>query len=128
MLVVFLRELEYYRGIIILPTNRVRDIDDSVASRIHQPLRYKPVGYAVREGIWEGFLTKANTSAGLPIIHMGDLVLLARKDLYGRQVSCLLECRCIVPITILYWIKLRTPFPQPISWRLGEAQMWSWLI
>ena len=33
---VFLRELEYYQGIMFLTTNRVKQIDDAIASRIHQ--------------------------------------------------------------------------------------------
>jgi hypothetical protein len=37
---VFLRELEYYQGIIFPTTNRVKQIDDAIASRVHLPLRY----------------------------------------------------------------------------------------
>lgn len=36
---VFLRELEYYQGIMFLTTNRVKQIDDAIASRIHLPLK-----------------------------------------------------------------------------------------
>ena len=36
---VFLRKLEYYQGIMLLTTNRVRDFDDAIQSRIHLALR-----------------------------------------------------------------------------------------
>ena len=49
---VFLRELEYYQGIMFLTTNRVNQIDDAIASRIHLPLKYKSLGLDARRGIW----------------------------------------------------------------------------
>jgi hypothetical protein len=58
MISVFLRELEYYQGIIFLTTNRVKEIDDAIASRIHLPLKYKSLGLDTRRGIWKSFLKK----------------------------------------------------------------------
>ena len=52
---VFLRELEYYQGIIFLTTNRVSQIDDAIASRIHLPLKYKSLGLDAR-GVYLGEL------------------------------------------------------------------------
>ncbi|KAF2090451.1 P-loop containing nucleoside triphosphate hydrolase protein, partial [Saccharata proteae CBS 121410] len=40
---VFLRQLEYYTGILFLTTNRVGDIDRAFKSRIHVTLEYKPL-------------------------------------------------------------------------------------
>ena len=48
---VFLRKLEYYRGIIILTTNRVKNIDDTVQSRISVALHYGPLGLGTRKTI-----------------------------------------------------------------------------
>lgn len=48
---VFLRELEYYQGIMFLTINRVNQIDDAIASRIHLPLKYKSLGLNARRGI-----------------------------------------------------------------------------
>lgn len=59
MVSVFLRELEYYQGIMFLTTNRVKQIDDAIASRIHLPLKYKSLGLDARRGIWESFLKRA---------------------------------------------------------------------
>ncbi|PNS14797.1 hypothetical protein CAC42_2026 [Sphaceloma murrayae] len=39
---VFLRQLEYYPGILFLTTNRVGDIDRAFMSRIHMAIRYDP--------------------------------------------------------------------------------------
>jgi len=61
---VFLRTLEYYRGIIILTTNRVKDIDDAIQSRISVALHYGPLGLDTRKTIWESFLKKAATAKG----------------------------------------------------------------
>lgn len=41
---VLLRVLEYYQGIIILTTNRIKSIDVAVISRIHLAIRYSDLG------------------------------------------------------------------------------------
>ena len=84
---VFLRELEYYQGIMFLTTNRVNQIDDAIASRIHLPLKYKSLGLDARRGIWDNFLKKAVTKKGGACYSRKELDFLAEKDLNGRQVS-----------------------------------------
>ncbi|KAI0533647.1 P-loop containing nucleoside triphosphate hydrolase protein [Xylaria digitata] len=49
---VFLRALEYYRGVLFLTTNRVQTFDAAFTSRIHVALHYGPLGDADRERIW----------------------------------------------------------------------------
>lgn len=49
---VFLRALEYYRGVLFLTTNRVRSFDGAFLSRIHVALHYKNLGDEERERIW----------------------------------------------------------------------------
>ncbi|KAI1298226.1 P-loop containing nucleoside triphosphate hydrolase protein [Xylaria venustula] len=49
---VFLRALEYYRGVLFLTTNRVQTFDDAFTSRIHVALHYGPLTDADRERIW----------------------------------------------------------------------------
>jgi hypothetical protein len=48
LVLVFLRKLEYYQGIMLLTTNRVRDFDDAIQSRIHLMIRYDPLGVNTR--------------------------------------------------------------------------------
>lgn len=57
-IIVFLRTLEYYSGILFLTTNRVGVIDEAFASRIHVPLYYPPLDEESTEKIWENSLRK----------------------------------------------------------------------
>jgi SpoVK/Ycf46/Vps4 family AAA+-type ATPase len=50
---VFLRALEYYKGILFLTTNRVGSFDEAFISRIHVPLYYKDLTDDDRRQIWE---------------------------------------------------------------------------
>lgn len=49
---VFLRALEYYKGVLFLTTNRVEAFDDAFTSRIHVALHYKRLGDEDRRRIW----------------------------------------------------------------------------
>ena len=82
----FLRKLEYYRGIIILTTNRVKDIDDTVQSRISVALHYAPLGPEKRKPIWESYLKKAVTAKGRAEYTSVDRDWLSSKEVNGRQV------------------------------------------
>ena len=83
---VFLRKLEYNQGIMFLTTNRVRDFDDAIQSRITLAVRYEPLSLATRKQVWASFLKKAVTANGAAKYNPEDLDGLARKDLNGRQV------------------------------------------
>ncbi|KAL8626238.1 hypothetical protein Q9189_008078 [Teloschistes chrysophthalmus] len=84
---VFLRTLEYYRGIMILTTNRVKDIDDAIQSRISVALHYGPLGLDTRKTIWESFLKKVVKATGRAAYTSVDLDWLAKKDVNGRQIK-----------------------------------------
>jgi hypothetical protein len=62
--VVFLRTMEYYRGILFLTTNRVGHFDDAFISRIHVVLRYDNFTTAERARIWEQFFAKLEKERG----------------------------------------------------------------
>lgn len=64
---VFLRSVEYYKGILFLTTNRVGQFDDAFISRIHVILRYKRLSKEDREQIWEGFFAKLEKERGRQI-------------------------------------------------------------
>ncbi|KAK8071924.1 ATPase [Apiospora saccharicola] len=49
---VFLRALEYYRGVLFLTTNRVRSFDAAFTSRIHVALHYRALTDADRQKAW----------------------------------------------------------------------------
>ncbi|EWC48972.1 hypothetical protein DRE_00277 [Drechslerella stenobrocha 248] len=109
---VFLRLLEYFRGILILTTNRVRTFDEAFQSRIHVAIAYTDLGLDAKIQIWKTFIKKAlesevhlplaavtvenqpnrykrddknNTDAA--ILADEHYELLARRDLNGRQIK-----------------------------------------
>ena len=55
---VFLRCLEYYRGILFLTSNRVGTFDDAFISRIHVVIYYEDLGEEQRRQIWKQFFDK----------------------------------------------------------------------
>lgn len=57
-LAVFLRAMEYYRGILFLTTNRVGKFDDAFMSRIHVVIGYEDLGQKQQEELWNGFFKK----------------------------------------------------------------------
>jgi hypothetical protein len=76
----FLRILEYYRGILILTTNRSVNFDDAFYSRIHLSLNFKPLDQNSREQIWTNLLRGAQ-------IDSADIHDFAAEDLNGRQIK-----------------------------------------
>ncbi|KAJ2989127.1 hypothetical protein NUW58_g3627 [Xylaria curta] len=59
---VLLRVLEYYRGIVILTTNRIKSIDVAVISRIHLAIQYKDLKSAQTQKIFKYFLDQLEPS------------------------------------------------------------------
>ncbi|PVH96483.1 P-loop containing nucleoside triphosphate hydrolase protein [Periconia macrospinosa] len=85
---VFLRELEYYQGILILTTNRVTAIDTAFQSRIHFSLQYPDLERDGRRAIWQNFISLAEKREKLKMeISDEDLEVLAGIQLNGRQIK-----------------------------------------
>ncbi|KAH7374613.1 ATPase [Plectosphaerella cucumerina] len=61
---IFLRELEYFRGIIFLTTNLLATIDSAFRSRVSLHLVFKTLGPDARETLWRKFLDRIPPSAG----------------------------------------------------------------
>lgn len=53
---VFMRILEYYRGVIFLTTNRVGVLDQAFESRIYLKIRYKALDAIARKSVWSNFV------------------------------------------------------------------------
>ena len=53
---VFLRNLEYYQGLIFLTSNRVEEYDHAFDSRIHLHVSFEQPDIAVRTQIWKNFI------------------------------------------------------------------------
>ncbi|KAF2472282.1 P-loop containing nucleoside triphosphate hydrolase protein, partial [Lindgomyces ingoldianus] len=73
MVSVFLRQLEYYRGILFLTTNRVGDIDPAFKSRIHVSLEYEPLDRLRTKKIYKLHLRRIKEALEI------------RKDTHGRD-------------------------------------------
>lgn len=78
--IAFLRILEYYRGILILTTNRAVNFDDAFYSRIHLTLTFNPLNLTSREGIWRNFLRGSDISSSA-------IAEFASERLNGRQIK-----------------------------------------
>jgi SpoVK/Ycf46/Vps4 family AAA+-type ATPase len=87
LVAVFLKELEYFAGIVFLTTNRLKSFDHAMKSRIHLALGYGPPGDDVRRMIWKQCLE------GVPV---GERALediddmaetLSTVKLNGREIS-----------------------------------------
>ncbi|KAK0504201.1 P-loop containing nucleoside triphosphate hydrolase protein [Armillaria luteobubalina] len=83
---IFLRQLEYYQGILILTTNLANQCDKALESRIHFCVYYPDLDYNARRKIWEMFLLKSSLD---PARGMSDFDLdrLAQLQLNGRQIK-----------------------------------------
>lgn len=78
---IFLRLLDYYRGLLFLTTNRPDTLDDAVLSRVMLNLKYPHLDAGTREKIWQTMFAVAGLQlAGCTFTD------LARLDLNGRQI------------------------------------------
>ncbi|KAJ7082566.1 P-loop containing nucleoside triphosphate hydrolase protein [Mycena epipterygia] len=83
MVAVFLRHVEYYRGILFLTTNRVQAFDEAFLSRIHVALHFAELSEASRAQVWRAFIGRA----GVQGVDDAQIAQLARRDVNGRQIK-----------------------------------------
>ncbi|KAI0846684.1 hypothetical protein F5Y00DRAFT_139136 [Daldinia vernicosa] len=86
---IFLRQLEYFQGILFLTTNRVQTFDDAFQSRIHIALRYDDLDVKAKKAIFKIFIERARVVAGIDLMPFDeeDYTSLARHNLNGRQIK-----------------------------------------
>ncbi|CAN9212722.1 unnamed protein product [Alternaria alternata] len=89
MVSVLLRVLEYYDGILILTTNRMKSFDIAVQSRIHIAIKYDELDSDQQFAIFESFLDQLRRKK--LVEDYEDLISWAKKDgkklaLNGRQI------------------------------------------
>ncbi|EMD36673.1 hypothetical protein CERSUDRAFT_114625 [Gelatoporia subvermispora B] len=87
MVAVFLRQLEHFRGILFLTTNRVKVFDEAFQSRIHVSLRYQDLTPDAKRHIWRAFMLKVNTSLPDGGLTSEQLRELGEKKINGRQIK-----------------------------------------
>ncbi len=88
---IFLRQLEYFRGVMFLTTNRVTSFDAAFESRIHLTVEYEALDFESRLYVWKTFLRsqladteEAGTETALS---EDDLKFLAEHKLNGWQIK-----------------------------------------
>lgn len=86
---VFLKQLEYYRGVMFLTTNRLSTFDAAFESRIHLSIHYGPLNYESRLHVWRTFLQGGGDGAHGYESELTDkqLELLAKHKLNGRHIK-----------------------------------------
>ncbi|KAH9226020.1 hypothetical protein K456DRAFT_1904109 [Colletotrichum gloeosporioides 23] len=84
---VFLRRLEYFQGIIMLTTNRWKDIDQAFKSRIHFSFHYSPLSEADRVKIWRQMLANVAEFVQRVEFSNADLSVLAERPMNGREIK-----------------------------------------
>ncbi|KDR70007.1 hypothetical protein GALMADRAFT_145052 [Galerina marginata CBS 339.88] len=85
MVAVFLRHVEYYRGILFLTTNRVKAFDEAFLSRIHVALHFSELSEESKEQVWTAFIGKMGDAA--KGVTKEEIKELARRDINGRQIK-----------------------------------------
>jgi SpoVK/Ycf46/Vps4 family AAA+-type ATPase len=88
---VLLRVLEYYRGIIILTTNRIKSIDVAVISRIHLAIRYSELSDKQMHKIFKFFLDQLEKREPSCIANRQEIDIFIESyghhyNLNGRQI------------------------------------------
>ncbi|KAK4620089.1 hypothetical protein CLAFUW4_11394 [Fulvia fulva] len=77
---VFLRLLEYYKGVLILTTNRQVTFDQAFHSRIHLTMHYDALDHHARTQVWKTFLNRTDLTTS-------EYEQLGNLDLNGRRIK-----------------------------------------
>ncbi|KAJ4194865.1 hypothetical protein NW755_002285 [Fusarium falciforme] len=86
---IFLRQLEYFQGILFLTTNRVETFDEAFQSRIHIALRYDALDAKAKRTIFQMFLDRVRALGKLQVepLKEDDWTYLSKQELNGREIK-----------------------------------------
>ncbi|KAK1979345.1 hypothetical protein LZ30DRAFT_726568 [Colletotrichum cereale] len=90
---VFLRLLEYYRGILFMTSNRAETIDRAFHSRIHLTLHYPDLEPAAKNQIWRQFSQRSQLENRLTEENFRNL---AQLPMNGRQIKNVLKIAALL--------------------------------
>ena len=82
----FLRQLEYFQGILFLTSNRVQVFDRAIRSRIHLALQYQAPDIYRRRRLWEQQLSVLSPDE-IEVDIPGCLDLVTKPEMNGREIS-----------------------------------------
>ena len=87
LVAVFLRQLEFFQGIVFLTSNRIATFDAAIKSRIHLALQYELPDRDTRRRLWRQRLAKVPATEK----DLGDieatLDFVAKPEMNGREIS-----------------------------------------
>lgn len=86
-ILVLLRIIEYFDGVMFLTTNRVEVIDRAFKSRIHLSIAYPDLTYTSRRLLWETFIIRASGQARPDWLNEEFLEGVAGIDINGREIK-----------------------------------------
>lgn len=94
---IFLKELEYYNGILLMTTNRLESMDSAFQSRIHFHYVYEELSEDTRVRIWHQFIKKIRDNGSIAV-DVGDteLAQLGKLSLNARQIKNVLRTAHLV--------------------------------
>ncbi|OAX38624.1 P-loop containing nucleoside triphosphate hydrolase protein [Rhizopogon vinicolor AM-OR11-026] len=81
---IFLRQLEYYQGILFLTTNMIAQCDLAFESRIHFTVHFPHLNEPSRRQIWKTFIAKTPSAGN---ITEDEIDSLAKEIMNGRQIK-----------------------------------------
>ncbi|PVH79303.1 putative AAA family ATPase [Cadophora sp. DSE1049] len=84
---IFLRELEYFKGIIFLTTNLYSTIDVAFRSRVNIHLVFSSLPFSSRLVLWRKFLSRLPGEDVESRLQEGDMEELAKWELNGREIK-----------------------------------------
>ncbi|KAL2061152.1 hypothetical protein VTL71DRAFT_7425 [Oculimacula yallundae] len=84
---IFLRELEYFKGIIFLTTNLYSTIDAAFRSRVNIHLVFNSLPFSSRLVLWRKFLSRLPGENVESKLQKGDMEELAKWELNGREIK-----------------------------------------
>ncbi|KAH0430169.1 ATPase [Colletotrichum camelliae] len=101
---VFLRLLEYYKGVMLLTTNRVEAFDPAFESRIHLTINYPALDFDPRLHVWKVFIDrrKVDESGALEPrqfrLEEEDFKALAKLELNGREIKNVVKTASLLAV------------------------------
>ena len=89
---VFLRTMEYYKGVLFLTTNRPGHIDDSFISRITYPISYQSLSSETKKKLVDKFVNKFEETSTIEFEQTAIKFLKSNCDsLNGREIRNMLQ-------------------------------------
>ncbi|KAI9859122.1 MAG: hypothetical protein M1813_007078 [Trichoglossum hirsutum] len=91
---VFLRTLEYYKGVLFITTNRVSAFDEAFKSRIHLSLKYPPLDSAAQVQVWKAFINRSSSQK----IEFSDddMMIIKQYSMNGREIKNVVKMACLL--------------------------------